>query len=159
VDADHEEAQRWRPVVESVAAAAHLPAGVVVEPKGLSLTVHFRQAPDAEPVVAAWADEIAAGSGLEVRAAKASVELHPPLPVDKGTSVRRLADGCTTVVYVGDDVGDLPAFAALDELAAAGVETIKVAAGGDELPEAVAEAADLVVAGPAAVVDLFSRLD
>lgn len=158
VDADHEEAERWRPVVESVAAGAELPAGVVVEPKGLSLTVHFRQAPAAEPVVTAWADEVAVDSGLEVRVAKASVELHPPLPVDKGTSVRRLADGCTTVVYVGDDVGDLPAFAALDELAAGGVETIKVAAGGDELPAAVAEAADLVVAGPAAVVELFSPL-
>jgi trehalose 6-phosphate phosphatase len=158
VDADHEGAGTWRPVIEQVAATADLPAGVTVEPKGLSLTVHYRRAPDARTEVEAWAAETASTTGLEARAAKASVELHPPLSVDKGTSVRSLAEGCTAVVYVGDDLGDLPAFAALDDLSAAGVRTAKVAAGGDELPPAVAAAADLVVAGPGAVVELFRSL-
>ena len=158
VDADHAEAERWRPIVARVAAAARLPEGVVIEPKGLSMTVHFRQAPESEGSVIAWADEVAAETGLEVRAAKASLELHPPIPVDKGTSVRRLAEGCDTVLYVGDDVGDLPAFAMLDAMAAEGRTVIKVAAGGEELPEALARAADIVVAGPESVVDLFSPL-
>lgn len=158
VDADHAAAERWRPVVARVAAAARLPDGVVVEPKGLSLTVHFRQAPEAEGAVVAWADEVAAETGLEVRSAKASLELHPPIPVDKGTSVRRLADGCDTVAYVGDDVGDLPAFAMLDAMAEEGRSVVKIAAGGDELPESLASNADLVVPGPEAVVALFSPL-
>lgn len=158
VEADHAEALRWRPIVASVAARARLPAGVVVESKGLSLTIHFRQAPDAEPVVLEWADDVASETGLEVRSAKASFELHPPVPVDKGTSVRALAAGCAIAVYVGDDVGDLPAFAALDSLAAEGLWVAKVAAGGDELPEAVASAADLVVDGPGDVVELFAPL-
>ena len=158
LDADHEEAGPWRPVVERVAAGADLPDGVTVEPKGLSLTVHFRRAPEAEVAVASWAARTAAETGLQVRRAKASFELHPPLSVDKGTSVRELADGCTAVVYVGDDLGDLPAFAALDELRASGTRTAKVAAGGDELPAEVAVAADLVVAGPDAVVELFRSL-
>ena len=158
VESDHAEAQRWRPVIASVAHDAALPEGVTVEPKGLSLTVHFRRAPEAEPVVTEWASRVAEETGLEVRPAKASLELHPPLAVDKGTSVHALAEGCTTVVYVGDDVGDLPAFDALDALGAQGIVTVKIAAGGDELPDAVAAAADLVVGGPAEVVTLFEPL-
>ena len=158
VDADHDEAQRWRPVIETVATGADLPEGVTVEPKGLSLTVHFRRAPGAEEAVREWASSTAARTGLEVRSAKASVELHPPIDVDKGTSVRALSEGCTTVVYVGDDVGDLPAFDALDALRARGITTVKVAAGGAELPAEVAAAADLVVDGPADVVALFDPL-
>lgn len=159
-DADHPQAQRWRPVVEGAATEAGkaLPDGVIVESKGLSLTVHYRQTPDAERRVLDWADAAAARTGLDVRPAKASVELHPPIDVDKGTSVRALAAGCGTVVYVGDDVGDLSAFDALDRLATDGVTTVKVAAGGTELPSAVADAADLVVDGPEAVVELFFPL-
>ena len=158
IDADHDEAGPWRPVIESVAAEARLPSGVVIEPKGLSLTVHYRRAPAASATVEAWAAEVAARTGLEARSAKASVELHPPIAVDKGTSVVRLVGDCTAAVYVGDDLGDLPAFAALDRLRERGVDTIKVATGSAELPAEVARAADLVVDGPSAVVALFSPL-
>ncbi len=158
VDSDHPDAEPWRPRIAAVAAAADLPTGVTVEAKGLSMTVHYRRAPDAEASVVAWATRVAAETGLELRPAKASIELHPPVRVDKGTSVHALAEGCATVVYVGDDVGDLPAFAALDELGAVGVRTIKVASGGAELPDEVAAAADLVVHGPDAVMAMFDPL-
>lgn len=155
---DHPDAAGWRSVVDEVTATAQLPAGVLIEPKRFSLTAHFRRVPEAEPAVGAWAEETAAATGLVARPAKASIELHPPLDVDKGTAVRALSEGCRTVVYVGDDVGDLPAFATLDELREEGLETVKIAAAGAELPRSMAESADLVVAGPAAVVALFSPL-
>lgn len=158
VDRDHPEAERWRPVIADVARTADLPDGVTVEPKGLSMTVHFRQAPDAEADVRTWAADVAADTGLEVREAKASVELHPPIEADKGSAVRELSDGCRTVVYVGDDVGDLPAFAALDDLRDEGRETWKLAVGGAELPEAVGAAADLVLDDPTQVLELFGPL-
>jgi len=69
-----------------------------------------------------------------------------------------MAAGRATVVYVGDDLGDLPAFAALDDLRSDGIETVKVATGGAELPDEVAAAADLVVDGPQGVIDLFRPL-
>ncbi|MFP5321092.1 MAG: trehalose-phosphatase [Acidimicrobiia bacterium] len=152
--ADHPDAEGWRSVVAEVAEAgsAELPAGVLVEPKGLSLTVHYREAPDAEDEVLVWAGRAGARSGLELRPAKRSVELHPPIAVDKGSSVVDLSEGCRTVVYLGDDVGDLPAFAALDRLAAEGVRTCKVAISSDELHPDMAEAADLFLDGPEAVV-------
>ena len=67
------------------------------------------------------------GRGCSVRAAKLSLELHPPVAVDKGTVVEDRSEGLTAVAYVGDDVGDLPAFDALDRLAARGRHVVKVA--------------------------------
>jgi trehalose 6-phosphate phosphatase len=159
VEQDHVEADRWRDVIAGAAAdGAVLPAGVLVESKGLSLTVHYREAPTVEDVVVAWADAVGRETGLEVRAAKRSVELHPPLAVDKGTSVLALSEGCDVVAYLGDDLGDLPAFAALDQLASDGVTTCKVAIASDELHEDVAGAADLVLDGPHAVLSALGPL-
>jgi trehalose 6-phosphate phosphatase len=159
VEHDHEEADRWRDVIAGAAAdGSVLPAGVLVESKGLSLTVHYREVPAAEPDVLAWADGVGRATGLEVRPAKRSVELHPPLAVDKGTSVLALSEGCATVAYLGDDVGDLPAFAALDELAARGITTCKVAIASDELHEDVAGAADVILDGPHAVLAALEPL-
>lgn len=157
-DADHPDAAVWRSVVDDVIASCALPDGVVVEPKGYSLTAHFRTVPDAAAEVEAWAAATATATGLVARAAKASIELHPPVDVDKGTAVHLLVDGCRAVSYVGDDVGDLPAFAALDALAADGVETVKVVSAGAEVPDSMTESADLVVDGPAEVVALFAPL-
>jgi trehalose 6-phosphate phosphatase len=160
VESEHEDAPAWRGVIARVVAEASeaLPAGVRVEPKGLSLTVHHREVPEAEGEVQAWAQRTAAATGLQLRPAKRSVELHPPIEVDKGTSVEALSDGCWTVAYLGDDVGDLPAFAALDRLAAQGRTTVKVAISSDELHPDVAAAADVVLDGPAAVVAALTPL-
>ncbi|MDE0803376.1 MAG: trehalose-phosphatase [Acidimicrobiales bacterium] len=158
VDADHPDAEVWRGVVDEVLATCALPPGVVVEPKGYSLTAHFRRVPDAAPAVEAWAEETAAATGLLARAAKASIELHPPVDADKGSAVHALAEGCSAVSYVGDDVGDLPAFDALDGLAAQGVQTVKVVSAGFEVPDSMAASADVVVDGPDDVVALFAPL-
>ena len=93
---------------------------MVVESKGLSLTLHYRHPSRARPAVAEWARQQAARSGLEVRPAKMSVELHPPIAADKGTAVEELVAGLAAVCFVGDDRGDLPAYDALDRLAAPG---------------------------------------
>lgn len=164
--ADHPEAGRWREVVASVVSdaaspddtPAGLPHGVSLEPKGLSLTVHYRRAPAAAEAVQEWAQDVAARTGLEVRPAKQSVELHPPIEVDKGTSIEALVGGCRVVAYLGDDVGDLPAFAALDRLAGRGLLTRKIAVASAELPAVMAEEADAVIEGPEAVVELLRSL-
>jgi trehalose 6-phosphate phosphatase len=61
----------------------------------------------------------------------------------------------------GDDVGDLPAFAALQRLHAAGGPlrtVVRVAAVDAESPPAVAAAADLTVAGATGAVALLRAL-
>ncbi len=150
----------WRQAVADVAriSADRGPTGMVVEPKGLSLTLHYRTRPDIGPAVAEWADQQAARSGLVARPAKMSIELHPPVAADKGTALEALVDGLAAVCFVGDDRGDLPAFDALDRLAARGVRTMRVAVAGAESPAELVERADVVLDGPAAVVAFLRRL-
>lgn len=159
------EADTWRHAVAAAAARATEVAaeggplaGMLVEPKGMSLTLHVRTRPELASAVEAFAAEVAAELGLEVRPAKMSVELHPPVDADKGSAVRDLADGAAAVLYVGDDVGDLPAFAELQRLAAEGMATVGLAVGGPELPDAVAAVAAAVLADQAAVVELLGAL-
>ena len=150
----------WREVVADVARISvdRGPEGMVVEPKGLSLTLHYRTRPDVAPAVVAWAENQAARSGLVARPAKMSVELHPPIAVDKGTALEALTAGLAAVCYAGDDQGDLPAFDALDRLAAAGVHTLRVAVASPEAPPELVERADLLVDDPGGVVALLRRL-
>ncbi len=162
VVAEVPDAARWAAVVDGAVAelVAAGPPGLRVEAKGLTATVHWRQQPEHEAVALALAEEIGGRHGLARHRAKASVELRPPVDADKGSEVRRLAAGATSVVYVGDDVGDLPAFAAVRDLAGTGRvnEGLTVAVDGPELPEDLRAGADLIVDGPAGVVALVEWL-
>jgi trehalose 6-phosphate phosphatase len=131
---------------------------MVVEPKGLSLTLHYRAHPEAGPAVAEWARQQSARSGLVARPAKMSVELHPPIDTDKGTALEQLIEGLSAVLYAGDDRGDLPAFDALDRLAARGVDTVRVAVASAEVPPELVDRADVVVDDPVALVELLHTL-
>ncbi len=129
-----------------------------IEPKGLTLTVHFRTRPETEADVRTAVEAVARARGLAVHDAKRSVELRPDVAVDKGTVVAELAEGADQVLYVGDDVGDLPAFVALHDARASGVTAVSVAVDGPELPDAVRAAADVTVPGQGGVVALLRRL-
>lgn len=151
-------ADRWRPVVATSVARAEAELGSIVEDKGLSLTLHFRTAPGRSDEVCTWADGEAARSGLVVRNAKSSLELHPPVPADKGSVVRELSAGLGAVCFLGDDVGDLPAYDALDALAAQGVHTVRIAVRTEESPAEVLSRADIVVDSPHGALVLLESL-
>lgn len=157
---DHPSGGLWREVVADVVSVARStgPAGMRVESKGLSLTLHYRGRPELAGDVLAFAERQAARSGLTVRTARMSVELHPPIEADKGTALRDLADGLDAVCFLGDDVGDLPAFRALDALASTGVVAVRVAVRSDESPSQLLDAADVVVDGPQGARDLLALL-
>ena len=155
------DAGRWRPVIDEAAADAVTAvgsAGVDVEHKGLSLTLHFRRVPAAEDDAVRWVHDAAARFGLHVRSAKMSFELHPPVAVDKGTVVEERSDELTVVAYVGDDVGDLPAFDALDRLAARGRTVLKVAVRTPDVSEELLARADHEVDGPEGALGLLRSL-
>jgi len=154
------EARRWQPVVEELATRARddAPAGVTLEPKGLSLTLHFRTAPELADAARAWVEEQAADTGLMVSPGRQSYELRPPVTMSKGTVVAGASKGLSAACFLGDDHGDLTAFDALDDLADAGVTTLRVAVRSEESPPELLERADLVVDGPLEVVRLLRRL-
>ena len=156
----HRDAARWEPVVTGAvdAARAVFPPDVIVEPKGLSLTVHYRARPEFQSAIEQWAAAESARTGLVVAVAKKSVELNPPIDVDKGAVIAELASGLDRVCYFGDDTADVVAFEALHTLRAKGVETVAVAVVGSETPPAVRDAADLSIASPDAAVAVLAAL-
>jgi trehalose 6-phosphate phosphatase len=157
---DHPSGGMWREAIDDVAtvARANGPSGMRVESKGLSLTLHYRGHLELEAQVRELAERQAARSGLSIRPARMSFELHPPIPADKGTAVREVTDGLAAVCFLGDDVGDLPAFAELERLRAEGVATVRVAVRSDEAPTELLDAADVVVDGPEGARDLLQEL-
>jgi trehalose 6-phosphate phosphatase len=156
----HPDCERWRPVVSRMAdeAEEQLPEGVYVERKGLTVTLHYRTAPQLEQRVRDWACAAAERSGLAVHPARMSDELVPPIPMDKGRVVRQLSEGLEAVCFFGDDLGDLPAYRALDDLRADGLAVLKVVAASSETPAEVRQAGDVVVDGPSGAFALLRRL-
>lgn len=157
----------WADVIDAVVAEAEAtaPPGVYVEPKGLTVTLHWRHAPAQQEWVVAFAERAAADHDLLVHQGRHERELRPPLNVDKGTVVRSLASERTgrldNAAAFGDDMGDLPAFAALTGLTkpdGSPLYTVRVAAVDSESPAQVADAADLVVAGADGAVALLAAL-
>jgi len=142
-------AAEWRPVVDATVARlrAAAPEGAFVEPKGLAVTVHWRTVPGAAWASGAVRDE-EERTGLQVHPGRRNLELRPPSAIDKGSVVARLLEGRRAACYFGDDLGDLPAFAALAHAARRGMATVAVAVADEESPAEVLEAADLIVQGP-----------
>lgn len=157
---DHPLAGSWREAIEDVAQCSHArgPGGMHVESKGLSLTLHYRSHPELAGEVEEWARSQAKRSGLVIRPARMSVELHPPINTDKGTALEALAEDLDAVCYLGDDVGDLPAFDALDRLAGTGMYTVRVAVSSEECPAELLERADMVLDGSDAVLEFLRSL-
>jgi trehalose 6-phosphate phosphatase len=158
-----EEAPAVRVALLPVEEAATTVPGAWVEDKGASVAVHYRAAPDpvtAERELRARLDPLAAAHGLRLVPGKMVLELAPLDTPGKGGVVLREARaralaGC---LYAGDDLADVEAFAALDELRGMGVQTVKVAVRSAEAPQSLVEAADVVVDGPSGLVQLLARL-
>jgi trehalose 6-phosphate phosphatase len=149
------EAERWRDAIEAFAAAAGWPD---TERKGLAVSFHYRTAVD-EPAAVDALEELAARArahGLVARFGRKLLEVLPPLDANKGTAVRQLlADaGLRRALVAGDDVTDLDAFRALDDLELA----IRVAVAADESPPELRAAADVVVGSTDELLALLGTL-
>ncbi|WP_308164756.1 trehalose-phosphatase [Nonomuraea sediminis] len=147
-------------------AAAELPLlldslglrGVTIEDKGRAVAVHTRRSPDPEGYLAVLREplaKLAEKHGLVVEPGRMVLELRPS-GMDKGHALGLfLAErGARSVMFVGDDLGDLAAF---DAVEASGMPGVKVCSGSAEVT-ALAERADMVVDGPGGVVALLREL-
>jgi trehalose 6-phosphate phosphatase len=140
---------------------AGAPEGVTVEDKHTALVVHFRRAADPEAAAAQLQPDLtrlAEQVGLEPHPGRRVLELRPP-GFDKGGTLRQLLTEreARSVLFAGDDVGDLPAFAAVEQARSEGTPGLLVCSRSPEVT-GLAERADLVVDGPVGVVDLLGRL-
>ncbi|MDX3682141.1 MULTISPECIES: trehalose-phosphatase [unclassified Streptomyces] len=175
----HYGAERWDAATATVhapapdpgveGALAELPAvlagtgageGTWIEEKGRAVAVHTRRAADPQGAFEALRGplgELAARHGLIVEPGRLVLELRPP-GMDKGVALEEYVKetGAEAVLYAGDDLGDLAAYAAVEKLRDRGVAGLLVCSG-TEVPE-LAERADLVLSGPAAVAELLHSI-
>lgn len=179
----HYGAERWDAVSGTVRAPAPHPGvaavraelpgvldrfdswhGTWIEEKGQALAVHTRRAADPQAAFEALRGplgELAARHGLIVEPGRLVLELRPS-GMDKGVALTQYAHetGAGCVLYAGDDLGDLAAYAAVDKLRTEGPEGtpgLLICSGSAEVPE-LAERADLSLPGPGAVVAFLSAL-
>lgn len=153
----HPDAPAWSERLQHFAATvAWQPEHL--ERKPLTISFHYRRAED-EAEARRFLEAVAArarAEGLVARFGRKVLELRPPIGAHKGTAVAHLLGerGLERALYAGDDTTDLDAFAAL-----AAVELgVRVAVGSPEGPPELREAADLVVDGPAELLELLKRL-
>jgi len=153
--------------VDTLLGQTEVAAAVVpqawVEDKGVSVAVHYRQAPDpaaARVTLLHALAGVAASAGRDLVEGKMVIELLPPDRPLKGGAVERLAEelALVGVLFAGDDVADLDAFEALNLLEGKGVHVVRVAVQGEETPDALVAAADVVVDGPSGLVELLRHL-
>lgn len=158
------------PVPEGVAAARSRLPGLLqelglpdafVEDKESSLAVHTRRM--ADPVDALERlrgplTELAESTELRLEPGNLVLELRPP-GIDKGVALRRLlaSTDARSILYAGDDLGDLAAFRAIEEQRKEGLRAVLLATRSSGATELI-EAADVVVDDPAGVVTVLTAL-
>lgn len=132
-----------------------------IEEKGLAVAVHTRRTPDPRaafdrllPVLT----EAARARNLAVEPGRLVIEIRAG-GMDKGLALHRLVEeyDAHAVIFVGDDLGDVPAFEAVGELRDKGMPALLVCSGSDE-ESALRDLADVVVAGPDGVMDFLREL-
>jgi trehalose 6-phosphate phosphatase len=139
--------------------ADHGAAAARIEDKGLAIAIHTRGVDPgvldalSEPVVA-LADEF----GLAVEPGRQVIELRGP-GHDKGDALLSLvaSTGARQVIFGGDDLGDLPAFGAVESLRAQGVAGLLICSASTE-QDALVDHADVVLDGPDEVAVWLTEL-
>src|SRR5574338_98351 len=154
------------PMADLHALLARLPAtgGVTVEDKGLSATIHVRNASDPAAANAALETWLRANlpATLGLRRGRMSLELRPAGAGDKGTALASLVErhALRGLLLLGDDVTDLDMFRAAIALRATGAVRVAIlaVAGEREVPSEVAASADALLPSPHAAVDVLRAL-
>ena len=144
--------------------ARHDLSEVHVEDKGRALALHLRRLPDPDRALDRLrtpVHDLAARHDLVVEPGKLVLELRAP-GMDKGAAVEQLLQGTAidTVVYVGDDLGDLAAFDAVDRLRGIGGAGLLVCVQSADAAERtdLDDRADLLLESPAALVGWLDAL-
>lgn len=132
-----------------------------IEHKGRAVGVHTRELADPagslrtlnQPI-----SELAARHGLLVEPGKNVLEIRAP-GIDKGDALRAIVaeTGANTIIFAGDDLGDLPAFRAVQDLRTDGLDGLLVCSASHE-EDALTSISDLVLDGSAGVANWLNEL-
>lgn len=111
-------------VVEALHVFAAEHPGVLVEDKGMSAGLHYRQAPQVEPLALALATRLSAETGLELQPGAFVLELKTP-GSNKGLALKRFMQEPPfdqgQPIMIGDDLTDEYGFEAAETLGGFGI--------------------------------------
>jgi len=132
-----------------------------IEDKGRAVAVHVRGLADPDAALGRLRDPVtrlAADHGLVVEPGRMVLEVRGG-DMDKGRALRSLVAERrpSTVVYAGDDLGDLAAFDVVAQLRAEGVAGLLICSASTE-QDALSGRADIVVPGPDGLVRWLEAL-
>jgi trehalose 6-phosphate phosphatase len=149
--------------LEILARKELVPQGAFVEEKGITASIHYRNAP---PEVGEKCVELVRREGerlgLRVTVGRGVVEARPPIRADKGTAVRTLVDEYhpEKAMFLGDDTTDLDAFRELEKLREEGKlqEILRIGVASEEGPPEIRTEADIIADGVDGVGEVLRQL-
>jgi len=161
------EVQPYRPAIEQAMAAVetHLSAGMMIEDKGATLSVHYRNTADPsaeitrlQPIMG----EIGAAHGLKIYEGRMIFEIRPPIEMNKGTVFRDLIAEyqLDAAIFIGDDTTDADALKMAQTLRADKTcFALGIGVTSDDVPQIVVDSADLLTEGVPGVEDFLAWLN
>ncbi|WP_230208044.1 trehalose-phosphatase [Microlunatus sp. Gsoil 973] len=132
-----------------------------IEHKGRAIGVHTRELADPAGAFTALVPalgDLANKHGLKLEPGKFVLEIRAD-GSDKGDAVRNIVTetGAEQIIFIGDDLGDLPAFDAVRDLREQGTPGLLICSASHE-EDSLLIHADLVTAGPAGVAHWLTAL-
>ena len=155
---------RIRPILDEVLDRLPVMEGVIVEDKGISASVHYRNAPHPEATRKTLTRALGSmPPEIEARHGRMIIDIRPVGLGDKGSAARTVVDryGLRGVVVLGDDVTDLDMFSAVADARADGyIRGVIIGVGGpdSEVHPAVANLSDVVLHSVTDAAELLARL-
>lgn len=147
-----------------IAVEAIAPEGVMVEDKGATLSVHYRNAAVPAEINLLFEPklrDIADKHNLRLFSGRKVFELRPPLDIDKGTVFKQLVEEyeLDAAVYIGDDTTDADALKMAGQLRDDGIcHAVGVGVQSDDTPSVVLISADCLAEGVEGVEDFLDWL-
>jgi trehalose 6-phosphate phosphatase len=140
---------------------AHHAAAARIEHKGRAIAVHTRGLDDPSGTLRRLSGplvDLARRHGLVVEAGRQVLEIRAP-GMDKGKALRSIVaeTAARQVIFAGDDLGDLPAFQAVQQLRDQGMPGLLVCSASIE-EKALEQISDLLVDGPAGLAAWLTDL-
>ena len=147
------EAEPYEDAVEELEKRAREelePLGAFVEEKGITASIHYRNAsPEVGERCKEFVEREGERLGLRITVGRGVVEARPPIRADKGTATRKVVEEYEPekALFIGDDTTDLDAFRELEALRGEGVllEILRIGVESEEGPPEIVSESDLVV--------------
>lgn len=150
---------QYRPQIELALhdLQEHRLPGMMIEDKGATLSVHYRQTDNPQTVATQFrpvVKSVVRKHELRLFEGRMIFELRPPVEMNKGTVLRNLINEhhLEAAVYIGDDTTDVDALRMARQLREAGdCYTIGIGVQSPDMPDSVRDAADVMVSDVADV--------